>query len=125
MTALGITTLQLQIADFKFSHNFIIVIDYLILKYNLALMYRRKMHYPTPGTEKRTATYRRKVDSLPRLETVSRRQTLLLCNHTLRYCPDTMASYLRRSKDIQLRNIWPILSVIRTQKREGSQHTHH
>ena len=57
-----------------------------------------------------------KVDSLPTPETVNKRKMLLLCNQPLRYLPDTMASYLWRSKDIQLRDIWPTSSVIKTKK---------
>ena len=70
------------------------VIGYPILKYYLALMYRKNSHYPTLRTEKGTATYRRKVDSLPTLETVNRRQILLLLNQPLRYWPDRMVLYL-------------------------------
>ena len=54
------------------------MIGYPILKYYLELMYRRNSHYPVLGTEKGTATYRRKVDSFPTLETVKSRQMLLL-----------------------------------------------
>ena len=97
------------------------MIGHPILKYYLALMYRRNLYYPMLGTEKGTATYRREVDSLPTLETVNRRQMSLLWNWPLRYSPDTMASYLWRSKDIQLSDIWPTSSVIKTPKREGPQ----
>ena len=56
---------------------------------------------------------------------MNRKQMLLLWNQPLKYCPDTMVSYLWRSKDIQLRDIWFSSSVIRSQKREGPQHTYH
>ena len=78
MTALGITTLQFQIADFSSHSISSYVIGYQILRYYLALMYRRNSHYPMLGTKKGTATYRRKVDFLPTLETVNRRQMSLL-----------------------------------------------
>ena len=77
MTTLGIATLQLWIADFKFSHNFM-VCDRLPNTGILFGMYRRNLHYPTPRTQKITATFERKVDSLPTLETVNRRQMSLL-----------------------------------------------
>ena len=94
MTTLGITTLQLWIADFKFLHIFIICDSYLILKYYLALMYRRNLHYPMLETENRTSKFRRKIDSLPTLKIVNRRKMWLLWKQPLRYHPDTMASYL-------------------------------
>ena len=53
-------------------------IGYPIPKHYLALMYKRNSHYLMLGTEKETATFRRKVDSLPTPETVNRRQMLLL-----------------------------------------------
>ena len=76
------------------------------------------------GTEEGTATFRRKVDSLPTLETVNRRQMLLLWNQPLRYYPDTMASCLWTSKDIQLRDRRPTSSVIKTWKKGKDPNIH-
>ena len=87
-------------------------------------MYRRNLNYPISGTKKRTATYRRKVDSLPTLVTVNRRQMSLLWNQPLRYHPDTMVSYPWRSKDLQLRDIWPTSSVIRIPKKGKDPNIH-
>ena len=63
-----------------------------------------------PGTEKEIATYKRGVVFMHSPETVNRRQMLLLLNQHLRYHPDTMVSYLYRSKDMQLRDMWPTSS---------------
>ena len=92
MTALGITTLQLWIADFKFLHTFIICVRFPDTEILFALMYRRNLHYPMLGTEKGTATFRRKVESSPTPETVNRRQMLLFWNQPLWYHPDTKMS---------------------------------
>ena len=78
MTALGIT-LQLRIADFKFSHNFIICDRLLEMELLFGINVQKKnFPCPMPGTEKRIATYKRRVDSLPTPETSNRRQILLL-----------------------------------------------
>ena len=78
MTALGIMTLQLRITDFKFSHN-VIICDRLTKTEPLfGTMYRTNSPCPMPGTVKRIATYKRRVNSLPTPETMDRRQILLL-----------------------------------------------
>ena len=65
MTILGITTLQLRIADFRFSHYFIICDRLPKTELLFGIMYRRNSPYHMPGTEKTVGTYRRRVDSLP------------------------------------------------------------
>ena len=78
MTALEIMTLQLRIADFTFSHNFIICDRLPEMELLFAIDVQKTSACPTPGPVKRIATYRRRVDSLPTPETVNRRQILLL-----------------------------------------------
>ena len=79
MTALGITTLQLQIADFKFSNTFIICDR--LWNYYLSSMYRRNSQLSYGRDQEKNCYIQkegRKEDSLPASETVNRRQMLLL-----------------------------------------------
>ena len=78
MAALGITTLQLWIADFKFSHNFIICERLPDTEILFGIDVQKKFTLSHAWDQERTATFRGKVDSLPTLETVNRRQMSLL-----------------------------------------------
>ena len=71
MTAWGITTLQLWIADFMFLHNFIVCDRLPDTDKLFGIDVRRNLHDPMLRTVKGTATCRRKVDSLPTLETMN------------------------------------------------------
>ena len=71
MMALGITALHLRIADFKFTHSFIICNQ--TQKYCLELMSRKKSLLYVWDKEK-TATYKRMADFSLILKTVNRRQ---------------------------------------------------
>ena len=117
MTALGITTLQLRIAGFKFSHTFIVCDRLPDTELLFGIDVQKKFTLSYAWDENRTVKYRMKVDFLPTLEAVNRRQMLLLWNQSLWYCQDTMASYLWRSKDLQLRDIQPTSSVIGNPKK--------
>ena len=56
VTALGMTSLHLRIADFKFTHNFIICDRLPDTEIILALMYKRNSHYHMLGTKRKIAT---------------------------------------------------------------------
>ena len=107
LTALGIMTLQLRIADFKFYHKFIICDRLPNTELLFGIDVQKKFSLSYDWDREKIATYKRRVDSLHTPETVNRRQMLLLLNQPLRYHPETMASYQSRSKDMQLRDIWP------------------
>ena len=77
MTALGIMTLQLRIADFKFSYTSMVCDRLPDTEQLFGIDVQKNLHYPILGTEKRIATYRRRFDSLPTSETVNKRQMLL------------------------------------------------
>ena len=62
MMALEMTALHLRIADFKFTHNFIICDRLSDTEIILALMYRRNFHYHMVGIKRRITVYRRMVD---------------------------------------------------------------
>ena len=59
---LGMTALHLRIADFKFTHNFIICDRLSDTGIVLALMCKRNSHYHMLGIERRITTYRRTAD---------------------------------------------------------------
>ena len=116
MTALGMMAIQLRIADFKFAHNFIICKGLPDMEILFGVIIQENFPCQMPGIRKRTVTYRRMVDFSPTPETVNRRQLLGLSSQLLKYHPDTMALFQPRSKDIQLKDIWHTLSVIKIQQ---------
>ena len=73
MTALGTAALHLRIADFKFTHNFIICDRMPDTEIFLASMFKRNSQYHTLGTRKRIAPFRRMADSshIPKMQTKS------------------------------------------------------
>ena len=76
MTALGMTALHHRIADFKFTHNFIILFIILLTTghWNNIWNWYRNFPYDMPGIRKRIATFKRMADFSHTLETVNRGQ---------------------------------------------------
>ena len=74
MTALGMMILQLRIADFKFTHNFIIYDRLPDTEILFGIDVQKKFPCHMPEIRKRTVTYRRMGDFSPTLQTVNRRQ---------------------------------------------------
>ena len=74
MMALGMTTLQLRISDFKFTHTFIICDRLLDTEMLFGIDIQKKIPCHMPGIRKRTATYKKMVDFSLTLETVNRWQ---------------------------------------------------
>ena len=72
--ALGMTALHLRIADFKFTHNFIIYDRIPDTEIILGIDIQKKFSYHMPGIMKRIATYKRTADFSHTLDTVNRRQ---------------------------------------------------
>ena len=62
MTVLGIKTLQPRIPNFKFSYNFFLCDRLPKTELLFGIDVQKNSHYPMPGTEKRIAAYRSKVD---------------------------------------------------------------
>ena len=71
MTVLGITALQ--IADFKFTHNFIICDRLTNPEIIFGIDLQKNSHYHMPRTKRRIATYRRMADFLYTLKTTNKR----------------------------------------------------
>ena len=63
MMALGSTALHLQIAEFKFTHNFIICNQLPETELILALTYKRSSHYLMLGTKRKIVIYKEMVNS--------------------------------------------------------------
>ena len=74
MTTLGITALHLRIADFKFTHNFIIFDRLPDTEILFGIDIQKNVPCHMPGIRKRTATYKRMADFSLTLEPVNRRQ---------------------------------------------------
>ena len=78
MMALGIMTLQLRIADFKFSHTSIICDRLPDMELLFGIDIQKKFTLSYAWDQEKNCYIQRKVDSLPTLETVNRRQMSLL-----------------------------------------------
>ena len=62
MMALGVTALHLRIADFRFTHNFIIFDSLPDTEILFGIDIQKTFPYHMPGIRKRTSIYKRKVD---------------------------------------------------------------
>ena len=62
MMALGLTTLHLRIANFKFTHNFIICDRLPETEIMFGIDVQKKFFYHMLGIKRRNATYRRMAD---------------------------------------------------------------
>ena len=60
MSALGMTALHLRIAEFKFTHNFILAISCQKLNLFLELTYKESFQFSMPWTKKKTVTFKKK-----------------------------------------------------------------
>ena len=105
MMALGMTALHLRIADFKFTHTFIICIRLPDTEILFGIDIQKKCPCHMPGIRKITAAYRKTVDFSLTLETLNGRQQYKLSNQLSKDLLDIMAVYQSKSKDTQLKDI--------------------
>ena len=63
MSAIGTVALHLRIAEFKFTHNFIICDQLSETELIFGIDIQRNSHYPMHGTRKETGTYKGKENS--------------------------------------------------------------
>ena len=97
MTALGMTALHLRIADFKFTHNFIICDRLLNTEIIFGLDIQKKFSILFASDKaKEFLTYTRNC----------KQKATILSNQPLKYHPDIMVLYQLKSQVKQLRNIW-------------------
>ena len=87
MTALGMTALHLRIADFKFTHYFVICDRLPDTEIILAWTFRRSFHFYMLGTKKMTVMYKDMVYFTHTQRTVNRRPQLAQSNHHLKIPP--------------------------------------
>ena len=104
MTALGITALHLRIADFKFTHNFIICNRLPDMEILFGIDIQRKFSLSYAWDNKKNSDIQK--------------ATIGIVKSTLKIHPDIMASSQSRSKAIQLKDIWHISSTIKIQQKE-------
>ena len=99
MTALGMTTLHLRIAEFKFTHNFAICDRLPDTEIILGYIFRKKFHFHILGTKRRIVIFKEMEKSGCIQETVKTRPQLAQLNHHLKYHHDTMVLYPLKSED--------------------------
>ena len=80
MRALGMTALHLRIADFKFTHNFIICDRLLEPEINFGIDVQKKFSISYAWDKAQNCTYKKMENSSHTPETVNRRQHLALLN---------------------------------------------
>ena len=102
MTALGITALHLRIANFKFTHNFIICDRLQDTKIIFGIDVQKKISL-SYAWDKEKNCYIQKGQQTPHihLKLWTKSDNRKLLNQHLRYLPDIMASYQLKSKEIQ------------------------
>ena len=74
MTALCMTSIHLRIADFKFTHNFIICDRFPDTEIILVLIFKRNSQFPMLGIRQRIVTYKKMENSSHTPESMNRRQ---------------------------------------------------
>ena len=121
MTALGMIALHLRIADFKFTHNFIICDRLPDTEIIFGIDDQQKFSISYVWDKDKKVTYKEMGNFEHICETVNKRPQLPLSNHHSKYHQDTMVLYQLKSQDRQLRNIWLISSLIKIQQKEGTQ----
>ena len=101
MTILGSTALHLHIADFTFTHNFIICNQLPDTEFILGMDIQRSFHCLTLGIRITNATYKGMENSYLLCMPHIKRPQLELLNPLSRYHPDTMGWYPSKSVDHQ------------------------
>ena len=118
MMALGTTALHLRIAEFKFTHNFIIfdrLPDTEII-FDIDVQKKFSLSYTW---DKEKNCYIQKDDRfLTYTQNCKQRQQKELLNQHLRYPPDIMASYPSQTKATQSQDIQDASLAIRNQQKE-------
>ena len=90
MRALGMKALHLRIAEFKFTHNFIICNKLPETEFIFGIDIQKCSLFLMLGTKKRIVIFKRRENSSHIQETVNRRQQLGQLNHNSKYHHNTM-----------------------------------
>ena len=93
MTALGMTALHLRIAEFKFTHNFVICNRLLDTEIIFGIDIQKKFSLSYAWDRGKIAIYKGMENFSLTHKTVNNRQQLAQSNQHLRYWGDTMVLY--------------------------------
>ena len=118
MIALGIRILQLRMADFKFTDNFIICQRLPDMEILFGIVIQKKNSLSYAWDKEKNCYIQKDSRFLTVLETANRRQLLVLSSQLSKYHTDTMTSFQSRTKAIQSKDIQHTSSAIKIQQRE-------
>ena len=106
MSAIGATALHLRIAEFKFTHNFIICDQLPETEFIFGIDIQRKFLLSYAWDRERNCYIQREGKCLVYMHVCDHKSTIGTVNEHLEYHPNTRVSYPLRSVDLSLRNIW-------------------
>ena len=106
MTALGMTALHLWIADFKFTHNFMICYRLPDTEIIFGIDIQKKFSISYAWDKAKNCYIQKDGKFLTYMGNCDQKVTIGIVKLTLRYHQDRMVSYQLRSQDKHLRNIW-------------------
>ena len=114
MTALGMTALHLRIADFKFTHNFIIcnTLPDTVVHFGIDVQKKFSLSY---AWDKENCYIQKDGRFLTYTQNCKQQELL---NQHLIYLPDIMASYPSKSRATQSQDIQYVSLPIRNQQKE-------
>ena len=118
MMALGMTALHLMIADFKFTHKFIICDRLPDTEIIFGIDKQKKFSLSYAWDKEKNCYIQNDGRFLTYTRNCEQRATIEIVNQLSKYQLDIMASYQSRSKVTQSQNIWHISLVIEIQQRE-------
>ena len=84
MSAIGMTALHLTIAEFKFTHNFIICNQLPEMELILALTYKESSQSPMPGTKKKNCYIQKEGNFLTYTKDCEQKATICTVKLTLK-----------------------------------------
>ena len=106
MTALVMMALQLRIADFKFTHNFIICDGLPDTEIPFGIDIQKKFSLLYAWDKEKNCYIHKDGRFLTYTRNCEQKTTIGIVKSTLKYHPDTMALFQSRSKDIKLKDVW-------------------
>ena len=121
MTALGMTALPIRIADFKFTHNFVICKRLPDTELIFGIDIQKKFSIFYAWDMAKNCYIQRNGKFLTYTGNCEQKATIGIVKMSLKYHRDTMVLYQLKSQVKQLRNIWLTLSLMRIPQKEEAQ----
>ena len=118
ITVLGMTVLHLRIADFKFTHNFIICDRLRDTEIIFGIDLQRKFSLSYAWDKEKNCYQQRDGRFITYTINCEQKATVGIVKSTLKYHLDTMVCYQLRSKAIQSQDIWHTSSLIKILQKE-------